>query len=196
MRVEVGVAFMALTMARTVCLAQGGARAQNFETISVAGGVDLPVADSYEGIWLVLPGGFGRASTNFYGGRAHLAILLYDNDNEDQPVPDFLVLQGEAGWGYALHLPADVEVVGGAHFGAIRFHFSDNEQFEGFLQDETEWTAGLFARLQVPIARRIAGVTEFHWSHVFTAEPISLTRLQIGLTFTFSSPEWLRGFLQ
>ncbi len=196
MRIDVGVAFMALTVATNVCWAQGDARTQNFKTISVVGGVDLPLADSYEGVWDVLPGGYGRASTSFYGGRMHLAIHVYDNDNEGQPVPDFLVVQGEAGWGFALQLPADVEVVGGAHMGAIRFRFRDNEQFEGFLQDETEWTAGLFARLQVPIGRRIAGVSEIQWSHVFTAEPISLTRLQIGLSFAFSSPEWLRGFLQ
>ncbi|NNF56801.1 MAG: hypothetical protein HKN04_01030 [Rhodothermaceae bacterium] len=169
---------------------------QAFDTIRLAGGVSLPLGDSYDGRWAVRPGAWAHASTEFVRGRAHLAVQVYDNDNGTETTPDFLAVQGEVGWGYPVHLPAGISATGGGHLGAIRFRFRENEQFSGFVQDETEVTAGLFARAEAPVGGRLGGFAEVHWIRVFTAEPISLTRVQVGLSLTFDSPAWARRFLR
>lgn len=168
----------------------------SYETVTLAVGVSLPVADSYQSLWAVQPGALVRISTNVFGGHAHLAVQGYNNDNGPDPLPDFLALQAEAGWGYVIPLPSGSYLTSGAHLGALQFRFRENEQFSGVFQDEIEVTAGVFARAGVPLFGPIEGFAEFHWTRVFTAEPIYITKAQLGLGLTLSSPKWLRQFLR
>ena len=170
-------------------------QSSSFERITLVVGTTLPVADSYQSLWAVQPGAFVRVSTNVFGGQAHLAVQGYNNDNGPDPLPDFLALQAEAGWGYAIPLPSGSYLTSGAHLGALQFRFRENEQFRE-VQDETEVTAGVFARAGAPLFGPIEGFAEFHWTRVFTAEPIYITKAQLGLGLNFSSPKWLRQFLR
>lgn len=174
------------------------ARAQphHLETLEVALAGVAPVGETYDGLWAARPGAALRVATEFYGGAAHVAFHGFPNEERAPGLPDFLALRGEVGWGARLGLPARLRLTAGGAVGAVTMRFEEDERFPSALQTETELTAGLFARLDAPLAGPVRLFAEAEVARVYTAEPIVYRFVSGGVALAVPAPGWLRRLLR
>jgi hypothetical protein len=173
------------------------AQPRHLEAVEGALAGVVAVGEAYDGLWTAEPGAALRLGTAFYGGQAHVALHAFPNHPEEAGLPEFTALRGEVGWGPVLTLPAGLRLTAGAAAGAMTMWFDDHDgQFVGALQNETELTAGLFARLDAPLAGPVRVFAGAEATRVYTAEPIVLRFVQGGVAVAVPSPGWLRRLLR
>jgi hypothetical protein len=111
-------------------------------------------------------------------------------------LPDFLAVHGTAGWGPIVALPRGIRLNPSAHIGAVMFRFSDENEFQGALRDETEIETGIAARVEVPVAWRAYVWVGADALRVFTTPRTDLLFVEAGLGISLASPSWLRRGLR
>jgi hypothetical protein len=172
------------------------AQPRHLETLEGAFSVVVSLGDAYGGQWSTEPGGALRVGTEFYGGRVHLAFHTFANQPLELGLPEFHAYRGEVGWGATLALPVQGRLTAGAAVGAINMRFEPDERFPMALQNETELTASLFARLDAPVAGPVRVFAGADLARVATAEPIVYRFVQGGFALVIPAPAWLRTFLR
>jgi hypothetical protein len=173
------------------------AQPRHLETVEAALGGVVAAGETYDGLWTAEPGAALRVGAAFYGGQAHAALHAFPNHPQAPDLPAFRTLRGEVGWGPVLALPAGLRLTAGAAAGAMVMWFDDHDgQFVGALQNETELTAGLFARLDAPLAGPVRVFAGADVTRVYTAEPLVLRFVQGGVAVAVPSPGWLRRLLR
>ncbi len=170
--------------------------ARDAEALDLALGAAVPVGEAYDGLWAAGQGAALRLAIPFHGGTGHVGLHAFPNGGSRPNLPDFLALHAQGGWGYPLRLPGGMRLTGGALVGALHMRFDDEDRFSGALRNETELTAGLFARLDVPVAGPARAFVAGEALRVYTFERIDLRFVQAGVSATVISPEWLRRVLR
>jgi hypothetical protein len=185
---------ISLALALLCCAASARAQPRHLETLEgVLAGV-APVGETYDGLWTAGPGGALRVGTEFYGGEASFALHAFPNEPAQPDLPAFLAVRGALGWGARLGLPARLRLTAGGTVGAVHMRFDDEDR--DALSNETELTAGLFARLDAPLAGPVRLFAGAEVVHVYTAVPITYRFVQGGVSVSAPAPGWLRRLLR
>ncbi|HYE96316.1 MAG TPA: hypothetical protein VD962_08910 [Rubricoccaceae bacterium] len=174
----------------------GAAQRRHVETLEVGAAGVAAVGETYDGLWRAEPGGALRVGTEFYGGQAHVDFHAFANQPEEKGLPEFHAYRGEVGWGVRVGLPGRLRLVAGPAVGAVHYRFEPDERFPMALQNETELSLGLFARLDAPLlgpARVFAGAEVVR---VYTAERIVYPFVEGGVALSTPAPRWLRRLLR
>ncbi|MDX1419503.1 MAG: hypothetical protein R3181_06000 [Rubricoccaceae bacterium] len=175
------------------------AQPRHLETLEGALSGVAPAGEAYDGLWTMGPGGALRVGTEFFGGRAHFALHAFPNEPttaDPAELPEFLALRGTVGWGPRLGLPLGLGLTAGGTVGAVHMRFDDEDLAGNALVNETELAAGLFARLDVPVAGPVHLFAEAEVAHVYTAVPIRYRFVQGGVSVSLPAPPWLRRLLR
>lgn len=171
------------------------ALAQPFETLEVGLSGTGTVADApFAEFWGAGPGAEVWAATPFYLGELRLGMAGSWHEAADDTVPDFAAFYTFAGWGIGVTLPGGARVVPGLRVGIFNMRFDTDDSAS--VRSEAELTAGFDLRASVPIGphwRLTAGGSVVR---MFTAERIDFRLVQVGVSRTFRTPEWLRAFLR
>ena len=177
-----------------LCCAAAQAQPAHLETLEVALSGVAPLGEAYGGLWAVSPGAALRVGTEFYGGQAALALHAFTNEAAEADHPDFLALHGALGWGARVPLPARLRLTAGGLVGAVHMRFDDENR--DALSRETELTAGLFARLDAPVAGPVRLFAGAEVARVYTAVPITYRFVHGGVSVSAPAPGWLRRLLR
>lgn len=172
------------------------AQPRHLETLEGALSGLTSVGETYDGLWSSEPGGALRVGTAFYGGHAHVAFHTFASQPQEPGLPEFHAYRGEVGWGAVVALPARLRLTAGAAVGAVHLRFEPDERFPSALQNETELTAGLFARLDAPLAGPVRVFASAEVARVYTAEPIVYRFVGGGVAVVVPAPGWLRRLLR
>jgi hypothetical protein len=184
-------------LALAALLVGAPARAQqHLETLEVAASGVVPLGGTYDGRWTAGPGAALRAGVAFYGGHAHFALHAFPNAPQQPDLPSFVALRGALGWGARVGLPARLGLTAGGAVGAVTMRFEADDRFPGALQNETELTAGLFARLDAPLAGPLRLFAGAEVARAYTAEPIVFRFVEGGVVLVADAPGWLRRLLR
>lgn len=171
------------------------AGAGSFSEVSLDVGGGAQPAAPYEGLWAAGPHVALRAATPFYGGRLHLGLRGFSSEG-DAERPDFLAVHARVGWGGGVALPGGLRAEGGAHLGGVLYHFEASGPFGAVLQNESELAAGLYARLDAPLAGRLRAWAGADAVQVFTAAPERRLFVEGGLSVTLPLPAAVRRALR
>jgi len=135
--------------------------------------------------------------TPFYYGDLQVALQSVSfSTRSEEAAQDFNTIGADIRWGPSLALPYRLSAAVG--FGAGFYAFlPDNPSLGGFAHHtETELSAALFAQLRYPLTQKWALNTELTLTRLFTFRHIDLAYVSMGLAYRFSTPCWLRTFLE
>ena len=172
--------------------------AQPFETVEVGlGGVRTFADAPFTDFWDPGPGAEVWAELPFYVGRIRFgeAVAWHRAWSEvGEAVPDFVSFYTYAGWGVGVTLPGGLRVTPGLRVGLLNMRFDTDGP--AAVRSEAELTAGLDVRASVPVAAGWQLTASGTAVRVFTAERIDLRLVQVGISRTFRTPDWLREVLR
>jgi hypothetical protein len=133
-------------------------------------------------------------ATPYHAGRLWLGVRYVFVSAVTPAHPDFQNTYIYAGWSYQLFSAGWLGLEPGALLGMDSFHFED-EQNAG-LENETEIAGEFFLRTScaLPAGWRLNVTASEHV--VFTSRRIDLFYVTAGFSRSFSTPRWLRGFLE
>lgn len=173
------------------------AQTDDWTTLEPAFGAALPLDGGFGPEWEAGPGVAARLDAPTTGGHARLALRVAPYEPRVPDLPEFLAVAASLGWGPSLALPAGLRLRGGPQVGVLHLRF-DNEggRFGGNLQNESEVTFGTWARLDVPVIRRVRLWAEAEALRAAFADPATITSLGAGLSVRLDAPGWLRTVLR
>lgn len=187
---------MRLTFALLFACLGAGAHAQaDAEALWISAGASVPAAGSFEG-WSAGPAAAGRLEAPFYGGRARVSLRASAYASSDAEArPDFTFVTATVGWTRSLDL-GRASVGAGALVGATQFRFGEDERFSGNLTNEAEAVVGALARVDVPVAGRVALWAEAEALRVALASPRTIGLVSAGLSLRLDAPRWVQAVLR
>ncbi len=187
-------------MLRGLCLLLlcAPAAAQPFETLEIGlSGAGTFAGAPFADFWDPGPGGEASVEMPFYLGQIRVGGMVSWHGavaEFDEAVPDFIAFYTFAGWGVGTALPGGVRIAPGVRVGILNMRFDTDDP--AAVRSEAELTAGFDLRASVPVAagwRLTAGGSVVR---MFTAEQIDFRFVQVGVSRTFRTPDWLREFLR
>ncbi len=188
-----------LTTALVILVGVSPSRAQSsddFGTIELGVGGSWQATQPYDDEWSPTPGLSLRAATPFHGGLAFLTARGGLHSGTTDELPDFVAIQGFAGWGPVVMAPGRVRLLPSAHVGAMAFLFDDDGAFTGALQNESELTLGISGRVDVPVVSGLRAWAGVDVVRLFTTPRELLVFAEGGLSVALHAPRWFRRALR
>ncbi len=138
-----------------------------------------------------------HAETPFHIGKAVLGIRWTPFTAYDAALPDFYTLFAYAGLGCELDFPLGLTGSGAVAAGDFLMSF-ERDKHTGGVHQLVEHELGIV--LNIGIKRRIRAKLslELSWLYqlVFTRRELELWIVSAGLSYAFSTPEWMREVLR
>jgi len=150
--------------------------------------------DAFQDYWEPGFGGEIAVLTPVPHGYLELAVHPFANDPTEPDLPRVRTLGTYMGWGFDLSLPQHTLFRAGARAGV--FWMLYDETADSPAQDENEVAIGGRASLQYPLTHSLGIQAGMRYARVLTKKEIDFIFLGGGFAWTFSSPDWLRGFLE
>ncbi|MBN2571223.1 MAG: hypothetical protein JXA68_03785 [Ignavibacteriales bacterium] len=147
--------------------------------------------------WNSTNGAGAYLKTPFYFGFIKIGLNYSDCQSKSNEQPDFVNLIAYLDWGKEFQLPLDICVSTFFKIGISQMDFERSALFvhEGFLL-ERELLIGTGFIISYDLIDRLQIFTGLDYQKTFTQKPMELSFLQIGLSYKFDSPEWLKDFLK
>ncbi len=182
-----------------LCVPVAVAQPAAFETLEVGVGGMGTFADApFRNFWDPGPGAEAWVEMPFYLGQIRLGESVAWHEaveaEPDTAVPDFVAVYTFAGWGVGVALPAGVRLALGLRAGILNMRFDTDAPVA--VRSEAELAAGFDLRASMPLAAGWRLTASGTAVRVFTAERIDLRLVQVGVSRTFGTPEWLKEFLR
>ncbi len=133
--------------------------------------------------------------TPFYLGAVKAGVHIFQNDNVTAEVPVFRSAFLYLGWGYEWGLPFDVGWFTGIQAGGFYMNFDDDDVADE-RKTESELGFGLHTSLRYPTVGRWSAVVTGEYRRIYTHRRIDYVFLGAGVSYTMTTPRWLRGFLE
>lgn len=143
--------------------------------------------------WSIRPGIQTYAEAPFHAGMFQGGIHVNRFAGRGAGQPDFTGANIWAGYGFRTALPGGLEWMLGPHLGAFQMVF---DGVTGSMKWETEIAAGARTRLSAPVTRSFSADLSVAYFRVFTSTRIDLFYPSLGISYSFSSPGWLRDFIR
>lgn len=131
--------------------------------------------------------------TPFYWGEIHAGGQARSFSGTDTRYPDYKSISPFLGWGLSTALPYKINGYLGIRVGFNQMIF---DTLSGFQRGESEVSATINATVTMPISSRWTARLTVGRETTFTFKRIRLMQYTAGLGYTFSTPAWLKGFLE
>jgi hypothetical protein len=171
------------------------AQTQAFESITPTLAVTgIAASNDFGNHWSSAPGIAATIESPFYAGHAELGIDFMTFDARDPAVPGFSARYLFVGWGLEAKPMARLALKQTLRLGTYAMHF-DAASLPASARNESEMALDLVSR----VAWRAAGPWQLsvsgQYRTVLTDPLIRHLYLSAGISRSFTSPEWLRDFL-
>ena len=186
---------LAFTLAPSALPAQTRSSAAPFETLDL--GLTLLgdlAAGALQGRWSPGPAVGLGVTMPFYLGRVETGLQYAHPSARRDVVPGFRSLLGYVGWGGGRDLGGGFTAGGGLRVGIMAMRF-DSDTIPGFRRSESE--LGVATRVALRWMPHRTWFTEVALSYqsVLTTPRMEQVFLSAGVGRRFTTPEWLRDFL-
>jgi hypothetical protein len=152
--------------------------------------------NDFHNYWLSDGGVEANFSTPFYFGETQLGIIYVPFSAKSDEQPDYTTLLIYLQWGYKIDLPLNFSVTPSLFTGIYQMNFDDFDlEIDPGLLSERELAAGINALLSYSFLNDWNFTLQLSYLNVFTYKRIQLFNLGLGISKTFSSPQWLKDFL-
>ncbi|MCK4305039.1 MAG: hypothetical protein KAY24_12445, partial [Candidatus Eisenbacteria sp.] len=122
-------------------------------------------------------------------------IARFSNSAMEASLPDFMATYFALGWGIGCRLPLSLSWQNGISVGSFRMSF-DDEQTESATRNEQELALGLRSSLQCPLGKRWSLDFSGQYLAVMTHVRIQHLLVSVGVSRSFTTPQWLEDFLR
>jgi hypothetical protein len=168
---------------------------RTFSTITLEGTALASTGDDdFQEFWDPGFGGELAVLTPVPYGFLELAAHPFANDPKQDDLPRIRTLGTYLGWGFDVSLPAHVILRAGARTGVFWMLYDETASTTG--KDENEIAVGGRASLQYALTPALGIQAGARFVHVLTKKEMDFFFLGGGLAWTFTTPDWLRGFLE
>ena len=168
---------------------------RTFSTITLEGTALAGAGDDdFEDFWDPGFGGEIAVLTPVPHGFLELAAHPFANDPQQEGLPRVRTLGTYLGWGFDVSLPVHLLFRASARTGVSWMLYDATADLPA--QDENEVAVGGRASLQYSLSSAFAIQAGMRATRVLTNKEIDFVFVGGGLAWTFSSPDWLRGFLE
>lgn len=167
-----------------------------FETLSLGVNYQSNInRNDFHRYWLSDGGIEGYFSTPFYFGDTQFGITYMSFSAKSDAQPDFNSLLFYLQWGYKFDLPLNSSLALNASIGLFQMNFDDSDLYvDPGLLSERELTISLNATMSYSFLKDWYLNLHLNYLDVFTYKKIQLINLGLGISKTFSSPQWLKDF--
>jgi len=136
----------------------------------------------------------GFFETPFYFGRTQFGLRIMNFKTKDLNIPEFSSWFVYAGWGVEFKTLRLLKLYTGLNIGSFQMDFEDEDIEEG-LVSESELGIEFMVRLSFQILKNANLNIEGSYLRIFTNIKIDLLYVSAGIDYSFSSPDWLKDFL-
>lgn len=143
--------------------------------------------------------GFGpelSINTPFHLGYIEAAAAYHRYNSREAEAPDFNALQLQLGWGIRYEPVDPIRLDGGLRIGNYSMEFLVEDGRERAELIENELNMALQARATAKLYGPLAAYLSASYQRTFSRIRLDLVYLSFGLSYRFSTPEWLRTFLR
>lgn len=141
--------------------------------------------------WSPEPGVELDIETPFYLGLVELGIQYASFDARQAEQPDFISLFPFLGWGLELPLSEQLKWYNGGRIGSFLMRFDT----PGAGGHEQELAMALASRVRFAVGDAWSLHLAAHYQLVFTRERMRLLYITAGFSRSFTTPRWLKEFL-
>ncbi len=151
--------------------------------------------NDFHNYWLSDGGIEGYFSTPFYFGQSQFGLTFTTFSAKSDEQPEFTSLLIYLQWGYEFNLPADFSLAFYISSGLYQMNFDDFDlEIDPGLLSERELSMGLNTTMRYSFFNDWKLNLQLSYLNVFTNKKIELINLSLGISKTFSSPQWLKDF--
>jgi hypothetical protein len=161
-------------------------------TVQVVGATAL---GSFTDYWDPLPGGRVDVVTPVHAGIARAGVHVFGHDAVDPTVPAFGSVYAYLGWAYEWKLPLSLAGAAGVEMG-VAYMLFDDESTDSAREAETELGFGITSQLAYAFTPCWSVLITGDYRQILTYRPIEYVFYGVGLSRTFSTPGWLKEFLE
>jgi len=136
-----------------------------------------------------------RFETPFYFGDLQAGGLLLPFNSKNVEQPDFKGYYIFLGWGKKVNLPLRLFFYSSLKAGSFIMNFN-LDSLGSTQQVESELGLSLKGGLGINIFSSVQAYTGVEAFRVFTRHKLSFILFSAGLTYTFETPVWIKGFLE
>ncbi|MFC2133895.1 hypothetical protein ACFLTH_04700 [Bacteroidota bacterium] len=153
--------------------------------------------NSFQKSWEPQLGIEGYFNTPFYLGKLHTGITYCAFGTKVTGYPDFKLFLVYLQWDYEFELTKELIIALGGRAGLSEMRFNENDIVaDKNLLNETEFTAGMIARLSYEVIKDFRINLSSHYLTIFTYPQMNSLFIGAGISKTFSTPGWLKEFLK
>ena len=171
-----------------------GQETRAFSQLRISGEiVSLGNQETFGEYWNAEGGVEGSITTPFYIGDIQAGMQVSSFTALNAAQPDILSVAPFLGWGIHIHLPYHVDWLLGLRIGINQLNF---EGVEAFAHSESEVATGLRTSMSIPIYSNWALNVSLGQAILLTYKRIHFRQVSLGLSYSLSTPTWLRRFLE
>lgn len=173
-------------------------------------GATSVLQNSFSNSWEASPGVKIAVRANYHLGQLEAGgrFTRFSSDNINYKEAAFTSYFIYIGWQYNIKIAKNLTLSPGLRFGDNLMFFNDNptytpdEDHKGggvyeFNSTESEFGYELFGRLEYTLEKSPWSFqTSFSYNRTLTYHPLPVGYISFGISRSFSSPNWLKNFLQ
>jgi hypothetical protein len=180
----------------SVLFAQNGAeRSKAFKTISISANyLQNNNRNMFHNYWKPANGLEIQGETEFYGWKVELGTQFFSVKAKNIEQPDFMAVNICIGWGLEQKISSKLFLNSSFTVGNYLMNFNDDD-IDVNLKSESEFSFGIKAGFKYNIGKNMFINLSGRYQVIFTYHRIELSYISIGLGKTFTTPKWLRRFL-
>ena len=170
-------------------------RAEPFEKITLSlNGILNTNQNKYHNYWEKARGIEFQCETPFYLGLAESGVQIAVNNAKSDNQPDYWSAFIFIGWGIDKNLTAGLSWYNGFRIGNYYMNFDDNDIYPT-LKSESELGIEFKSSIRYSFKNNISLMLSGRYRTVYTGRRIYHSFISIGIGKTFSTPRWLKEFL-
>ncbi len=186
-----------LTVITVLLLMVDSPRAQNMEAFdSLEIGVHYVVNTNrnvFHDFWVPGRGIDAFIETPFYYGAVQVGLQVFPFYGQETNVSDFQTVFIYLKWGLRWSLLNKLDCFNHISIGSNIMIF---EKAQGYSRYENELGMGLDSGVSYPVYRNIAINLSGSYNIIFTRKQIKLAFVSVGMSYSLSTPGWLKAFLE
>lgn len=152
-------------------------------------------AGTFRDFWHPKSGVRLEAEMPFYLGNTYFGVHMFRNSRRQSTTPGFWSSFFYLGWSGEWRFHESVSVSAGGHAGMFLMDFSEHP-FGDLRKSESELGIGSSTTLRFWPDAAVSFDVTAEYRIIYTNRQIKYANLGVGVSRSFDTPRWLRGFLR
>lgn len=152
-------------------------------------------SNDFHNFWEPKTGFEINGSSNFYAGFLELGFNYNKNRSISNDQPDYTSIFSYIGYGLKYQFTKSISNYSSIRIGNYFMNF-DDPNIHAELKSEHELGIGFNTSLQYSFSKNYAFNLSIQHYKIFTNKRIYLWSVAAGINYSFSTPKWLKEFLQ